>query len=168
MTSFIGIDPGVSGGIAILNDRGQVGSIYKRPPTLYGLLVVLRNLHSESCHGEPCKVMLERVGGFMGFTAENAAGKINPASAHTMFKFGQGYGHLEALITAADLDFELVSPAVWQRGVGIVKRKGEPQSRWKSRLAAHARMMHPTVKITLATADALLIATHCWMTHRGR
>lgn len=84
------------------------------------------------------------------------------------FTFGRGYGSLCMALTAADISFEEVRPQVWLRAMGIPPRKKkESNSQWKNRLKAIAQQLYPKLEITLATADALLIATFCQRKHEG-
>jgi hypothetical protein len=85
-----------------------------------------------------------------------------------MFNFGANYGALRMALTAAGIPFEEVVPGVWQRGLNIPPRKKtEGKTAWKNRLKAKAQQLFPSVKITLATADALLIAEFCRRKHEG-
>ena len=72
-------------------------------------------------------------------------------------------------LTAAGIPFEEVTPVVWQRGLGIpVRKKDESRSQFKGRLKAKAQQLFPQVKVTLKTADALLISEYCRRKREGR
>ena len=45
--------------------------------------------------------------------------------------------------------------------------KTESKTEWKNRLKGMAQQLYPDLKVTLATADALLIATYCKRKHEG-
>jgi Holliday junction resolvasome RuvABC endonuclease subunit len=78
------------------------------------------------------------------------------------FKFGVNYGIVRMALTAAGIPFEEVTPQAWQKALGITHRKKtETPSEWKNRLRARAQQLFPSVSLTLATADALLIAEYC-------
>jgi len=68
------------------------------------------------------------------------------------FKFGQGYGSLEMALTAAGIPFERVTPQKWQKALGCLTKGQKNVSKRK------AQELFPTMKVTHATADALLIA----------
>lgn len=57
----------------------------------------------------------------------------------------------------------------WRDWLGIPPRvvARETQYDWKARLKAVAAKMYPSVKVTLANADALLIAEYCRLVHEG-
>lgn len=103
--------------------------------------------------------IVEQVNGYVGDGG-------NPGSA--MFKFGSNYGQVLMALTAASVPFETITPARWQRGLGVPPRKkGETKSEFKNRLKAMAQRLFPQVVVTLATADALLIAEYCRRARTG-
>jgi hypothetical protein len=149
--AYIGVDPGASGGVVCLSTKSPQVSISSMPSTtadLWGWVTTLKRRTDGSI-----TAVLEKVTGYVGDGG-------NPGSG--MFKFGVGYGEVRMALTAAGIPFEEVVPTVWQRGLGIAARaKGEGKTAWKNRLRAHAQKLFPGVKVTLATADALLIAEWC-------
>lgn len=141
--TYIGIDPGASGGIAVLHSDGGIQA-EPMPKTETDLWDFIHD-------GDTTNVfaIVEQVGGFVG-------GKGQPGSA--MFKFGQNYGSVRMALVAAKIPFETVAPQVWQSKLGIQKRsKGEAKSKHKSRLKSKAQQLFPNEKVTLQTADALLL-----------
>lgn len=103
--------------------------------------------------------VIERVSGYVG--------EAQPGSA--AFKFGQSYGGLRMALVAAGIPFEEVTPQVWQRKMGVTpRRKDESKTAWKNRLKAKAQQLYPGVKVTLATADALLLVEYCRRRQEGR
>jgi hypothetical protein len=74
------------------------------------------------------------------------------------FTFGQGYGRLEMALTAANVPFKRVTPQVWQKSMKCLT--GGDKNISKGR----AQEMFPSLKITHATADALLIAEYARIT----
>ena len=71
------------------------------------------------------------------------------------FTFGRGYGALLMALTAARIPFDVVQPAKWQQGLGC--RSGGDKHVTKRR----AQQLFPSVTVTHALADALLIAEFC-------
>jgi len=59
------------------------------------------------------------------------------------------------------LDFATIRPQDWQAAIGMKKLKGEQVTAWKNRLKEKAQELFPSLKITKATADAILIAEVC-------
>jgi hypothetical protein len=96
--------------------------------------------------------MMELVTGSVG---ENDSGR-----ATRMFQFGREYGRIEGIFVGR-VKLDLVAPTTWQKGLGIKPIKGETYSQRKRRYKLEAQKLFPNVKVTLAIADALLIAYYC-------
>ena len=146
--TFIGIDPGASGGIAW--QRGNVVSAIKMPTTMKDLWDFFYDEFdsaSAPCNGE-CHCIIEKVQGFVG--------KAQPGSA--AFTFGKGYGSLLMALTGNQIPYQEVPPRNWQKALGVPpKKKEESKTQWKNRLKAVAQARFPKVPVTLNIADALLI-----------
>ena len=142
---IIGVDPGASGGVALLNLPHTVSAWSLRDYTLtdqwdsifdylsgiYGTQAYLESVHSMPRDG-----------------------------VRSAFSFGKSYGNLEAFLVAAGIPFERVTPSVWQKEFGLIKRKGETHTEKKNRHKALAQEMFPSVKVTHAISDALLLAEY--------
>ena len=138
----IGIDPGASGAIAWIDERGK-SCVEKMPDTLQDLweLVVSISLNAGT--------------GGLGVRAYLEAVSSSPQmGVVSSFSFGRGYGNLEMALTAAGIPFERVRPQVWQKAMGCMT-KGD-----KNISKAKAQELFPDKKIIHATADALLIALY--------
>jgi hypothetical protein len=156
-TFYLGIDPGMSGGLASIHGNKGIVVASSMPSTDRDILDWL----SDGDDRSDSFAVLEKVGGY------TQAGGPQPGSA--MFKFGTSYGGLRMALTAARIPFEEIMPQKWQRGLGIVPRKKEEtKSQFKSRLKDFAQKLFPDTKVTLAIADALLIATYCQRKQEGR
>lgn len=153
--AYVGIDPGAGGGIAVLNSRGKLKHVYP--------LKRFRDADLCTFFRETGGVaQIELVTGFVGGTGFKAG-------SSAMFNFGVGYGLLLGFLLASGLPFEKVHPNVWQRRLGIPPRgRRETKTDYKNRLKDFAADLFPEVKVTHATADALLIATHCYRKHSGK
>lgn len=140
---FIGIDPGKSGGIAWI--EGGEAAAAKAPATerdQWELLVQLAGLLTPGSHA-----VIEEV---------HAMPKQGVTS---MFSFGQNYGTWIGMLTAAAIPFDLVTPQTWQRVLRCRTRGDKNVSKRR------AQQLFPQLKITHATADALLIAEYCRLVH---
>jgi Holliday junction resolvasome RuvABC endonuclease subunit len=138
----IGIDPGKSGGIAWIDETGRA-CVEKMPDTLKDLWELIFNISGDyGIYKIECKAYLEQV---------SSSPQMGVVSA---FTFGNGYGHLEMALTAAGIPFERVRPQAWQKAMGCMS-KGD-----KNVTKAKAQELFPQIKVTHATADALLIATY--------
>jgi hypothetical protein len=168
----MGVDPGKSGGIALLfSDRGNIVKVIAihMPDTPKDVFEWIRNaavIDAKNLLGfEGCVAIIEQVGGYQP-SKKNGDGFVAGSSA--MFNFGKGLGHLEMALLACGIPTESVPPRKWQKALGISSRKNtETKTQWKNRLKSVAQRLFPSEKVTLATADALLIATYCKRKHEG-
>jgi hypothetical protein len=150
MSWYIGIDPGVSGGIAAVScvPGLQIGAM-KMPATDRDLYVALKALIAENVqNGHPLAV-LERV---------SSSPQMGVVSA---FTFGRGVGALKMALAALEIPYDEVTPQKWQLVMGC--RSGGDKNITKRR----AQQLFPALAITHATADALLLAEYCRRLHRG-
>lgn len=138
----IAIDPGVSGGIAIGADSPV---LHPMPETVHDLAELIRCTKESADY--PVEAHVELVGGFIG--------KAQPASR--AFVFGQSYGQVLGVLAALQIPTYLVRPQKWQALLDIGNGAGSPKHQWKAKLKAKAQQLYPSVKITLQTADALLL-----------
>ena len=142
MKSYLAIDPGASGGYAVLKENGEFEA-HPLPSLTYAEL-------QSATYGD-YTVVIEDVPKF--------AGRMIPSSATATLHFGFGYlcGHFEARL----MRVIKVRPQTWQATIGIgTKGKGTSSSQWKRKLRDEAQRRHPELKATLATADAILLLDH--------
>ena len=145
--NIIGIDCGVNGGIA-----------FKSNDVAYGLSVkavnmpdTIEKLRSQLVHYKNignCIAYIEDVPPFVGFN--------RPAAR--IFKLAKNYGEVLGVLTGLNIDCIKVRPAVWMKAIGTNKKKHyKTDNEWKNYLKKLAMIYWPNTKVTLKTADALLI-----------
>ena len=134
--TIIGIDPGTNGGIAWIT--GGKPCVEKMPDTLQDLWELLRDIAS----GGNCHTYIEQV---------HSSPQMGVKSA---FTFGNGFGHLEMALTATGIPFTRIRPQVWQKELGCLTKGDKNVTKRK------AQELFPSLKVTHATADALLIAKY--------
>jgi hypothetical protein len=136
----IGIDPGTNGAIAWITD-GRV-CVEKMPDTLQDLWELMADISCGHGAAHQCRAYLEQV---------HSSPQMGVKSA---FTFGNGFGHLEMALTAAGIPFERVRPQVWQKAMGCMTKGDKNVSKRRS------QELFPSIKVTHAIADALLIASY--------
>ncbi len=147
MSIIVGIDPGQSGGIAVLRPYADAEA-FKMPETKRDLWLAICTLEDSE---HDVVVFLEKVG---------AGPKMGSSAA---FKFGNGFGSLEMAVIASGFRMELVTPQKWQRAAGLIVKGrglGQDDTSKKNRNKERAQQLFPHLKITHALADALLIAEY--------
>jgi len=175
---YLGIDPGQSGGLALIDYVGNHSAVLLQPMPETERDVwdwITANVGDETA-----VAMIEQVHTMPGQGIASSG------------KFMQGYGFLRGCLTAAGIPFEAVRPQQWIKGLDIPQRArhtktkrvqvsrgknkgewrnqkygGETDREWKTRLKAHAQQLFPKAQVTLATADALLIAEYCRRKNEG-
>lgn len=161
----IAIDPGANGGVAISSD-GDI-SVVAMPETDSDIVKLIKCAFEYYPDGIK-RAVVEKVGGYIG-------GEGQPGSA--MFNFGHNVGVVIGALIALGFRIERPTPQQWQRALGLgtsqkekagkgatqaerkaIKQRNATHKReWKNKLKAKAQELFPDQKVTLKTADALLI-----------
>jgi crossover junction endodeoxyribonuclease RuvC len=132
---IMGIDPGASGGIAILSEDEQFVLSMKDKTEADINDWLVDNPKPKMCY-------LEKVHAMPG------------QGVTSCFSFGRNYGFLRGLLISRGIPFEDVRPLQWQKYLQC-QTKGD-----KNVTKAKAQQLFPHLKITHAIADSLLIAEY--------
>lgn len=146
--TIIGIDPGKSGGLALLHGE-EVIDTEKLDGMTEGDLAIL--IDKWNCEHYRCYAFMEKV---------NAGPKMASSAA---FKFGRNVGMLHMAFVFAGVRLEFITPQKWQKELGLIVKGrglGQDDTAKKNRNKARAQELFPGIKITHAIADALLIAEY--------
>lgn len=174
---YIGLDPGLSGGVcSIVTEEQEIpgGGVFTRKKyfwrkfdgsypqeaiqSMYNAILLAKWAGDEEDYRTPVKryAVLENVSAMPG------------QGVASTFKFGTAFGAARMALESLGIPTRLVRPTVWQRRVGIDKVEGESHVDKKNRhkaLAEEYVVTHwksdPTMKITHAVADAILLAEYC-------
>ena len=140
----VGIDPGKSGGVAILTD--ETAKVYPCPRTTEDMAMLISMCLSDVA-AYRTRVFLEKVWAF-------------PTDARSSsFSFGENYGQWQGILASHELEPVFVTPKTWQSHFEI--KKGLPKPIRKKMMKQMAIDRCPEIKrITLKTCDALLIAIY--------
>ena len=135
---ILGIDPGESGAVAVLRMDGKPHHVLKAgKSTLYDMGYYLRTISAFIC----C-AYLERVG-------------VRPEQGiASAAKFMINYGEYRGLLAGLNIPVKHVLPQVWQRHMRCLTRGDKNVTKRK------AQELYPTLVITHADADALLLAEY--------
>lgn len=143
MTYYLGIDPGASGGIAILKPNGCIHAAVKMPATDADLITFLGAYN-------PIK---PKVDSYAMLEFVRSSPMMGVVSA---FTFGKGYGALRMALFAESIRYSEVTPKQWQTAMRCLT--GGDKNISKAR-AVELFPQHGA--ITHALADALLLAEYC-------
>lgn len=150
MTPTIGVDPGATGGIALLDHTGLLVAVDDMPyidgAVSAPLLADLLRDHLLRCPGSAAWV-------------EQSQAMPRQGVAST-FKYGTGYGVILGVLGALEIPTHHIRPNVWKRTAGLGRDKGDSRRRaielWPSHATSFARVKDD------GRAEAALIARHGW------
>ena len=145
--NFLGIDPGKSGGIAVIGHDGAVIDYCLKNKTerdIFGFMATIRwnSCFQGDADSRQFFAVVERV---------SSSPQMGVKSA---FTFGQGYGYLRGVLVAAHVPFDEVTPQKWQKFMGCLTKGDKNVSK------AKAQQLFPNIKVTHGNADALLLAEY--------
>jgi hypothetical protein len=146
MNPILCIDPGASGGLALLNREGNVEAF----PMRDGMTEQIDAIRHIADTNPGIMAVLEKVG-------FHRPGN----SAVSTAKFARHCGHLEAALYTWGIPYTEVSPAVWMRALGTLPKDKADRKRAIKEIVARR---FPHLTITLKTSDALGI--YLWATQR--
>ena len=145
----IGIDPGKGGGIAVISD--ETVTIHNCPKTVDDMAMLI-GMHLNDVSPYRTRVFLEKV---WAFPTDGRVGS---------FAFGENFGQWQGILASHEIKPMLVTPKEWQSHFGIKKRlKNDVRKKILKQIAKEK--CPSTKKITLKTADALLIAIYGMEAH---
>jgi crossover junction endodeoxyribonuclease RuvC len=149
MTLCIGIDPGLSGAVAILDQAGELVSVTDLP--------VIRDLSLAWIDGNELQSII--LGALQGRTAGAIIERVSSMPGQgiaSSFQFGVGFGSVLSVLQALHIPLEFVTAAVWKRSYGLSKDKHASLHK--------ARLLYPAAELHLAKhhgrAEALLVARY--------
>lgn len=170
---YLGIDPGIGGGLAVTT-WGLLSAGVRRltvmpetPEDIYTWLHA--NTVTAKANGVPVQAVIERQTPRPTTWMDKATGKFTSSILKSTCLLYGNYQLLIGLLTALAIPYEAVDPKAWQGALGIPPRvKGEAERKHKNRLKVKAQALYPRAGATLATCDALLLAHYAILKHEGK
>lgn len=144
---YIGIDPGKGGGIVMIDTKEKDIEVQKCPDSIYNMALMFALMIGDTPPSYII-VLIEKV------WARPHDGRSS------IFKFAQNYGQWEGIVNAHEIRPHHVSPQAWMKAMGCPKKLSKKDR--KNYLKELAKKKYPNVnrRITLATADAVLLADY--------
>lgn len=144
---IIGIDPGLSGGVALLG-----GTFLKERAVPFSTMSEIEAFFIELIKTEDVSLFKAFIEEPPVFFPGAGGGLASQAKLH------RNLGQYEGLLMGLGIPFETVSPKKWQKGLpGLAKLKGVERKRALHNLAMQR---YPQLGPTLKTCDAILIAEY--------
>lgn len=146
---YMGIDPGMTGGIVILDADGKIVSKHKMPETLTVMVELFDYIYFEYTIQHCCVELVHA---------------IPMDTPKTAFVLGNNFGRLEILLTTHRIPYETVTPTKWQNSFGLKKEKNEGHTSWKNRIRDVGLRIYGMEKkdLILQISDAAMIARYCY------
>lgn len=145
--AYLGIDPGASGGMALITEQGRAVAFS-----------VFKDASPEDICADFKKVLqfgLDRIGPLeVAGAALELVHAMPKQGVSSTFKFGVSYGVLQASLAWAGVRYDLVTPRKWQVALGCLSKGNKNVTK-----AAAQRLFAP-LKVTHANADAFLLAEY--------
>lgn len=146
MKHYMGIDPGGTGAIVVIDENLQLVSWIKNDSTEIEKVDFLDSVKD----GVTC-------------AAIEIVHSMPKQGVSSSFKFGQSYGSLRMGIAYARIRMIEASPQKWMKALGITYQSGLSKTEKKNILKSKAQLMFPKEKITLINADAFLLARYAML-----
>lgn len=135
----IGIDPGASGAIAILDVRGGLVDAFDMPTVEIQIGKAMKHrvapeaIASElRCYAEYATAVIEKVGAMPG------------QGVSSMFAFGEAYGLVRGVLAGMGIPVTTVTPAVWTKAMRVAAGKDGSRQRamelWPDKAALFKRV----------------------------
>lgn len=146
---IIGIDPGVDGAIAVLDDGLTYYSLWDMP-------TMALSKNKRQVNGAELAEMLRRLCEEWIITAYvERVGSMPHQGVASMFNFGVSYGVVLGVLASFSIPMVLITPGVWKKRAGLT---GKP----KDMARTLAQQLYPLAELgrkrDIGRADALLIA----------
>ena len=148
---YIGIDPGKSGGLCVIEN--DFVKAYPCPDNMQDMAILFAMAISTNKTKEVVAYI------------EKVWARPNDAKG-SIWKFAENYGAWKGIAAAYEVDLIAVAPQVWIKYYNTPKLD---KTRRKRYLRDKAKVIHPSLKkVTLKTADAILIATYAKEKDNGK
>ena len=145
---FIGIDPGIKGGIAVIYEDN-----YFVKPTPNTVAEMAQEI-----------ISLKDIGpNTQKFAIIEAVHSMPGNSGRSMFTFGMNYGQWIGILATLKIPYIQVTPHKWQKWYGSMPKVRKDR---KNHLKHLAQQRFPNAKINLTTADAMLICNYLKETNK--
>tara|TARA_R100000808_G_scaffold2698_1_gene10313 strand:- start:1198 stop:1734 length:537 start_codon:yes stop_codon:yes gene_type:complete len=145
---FVGIDPGMNGGIAVIKpemDNDYIKAL-RCPKTVHEMAGIFEAGIGMANSNDDVILFIEHVWTFPG------DGRVGA------FRFGYNYGLWKGIASAHEIELYNVPPRKWQGALDVPDNlQGRQRKKW---LKEHAEGLFPNINVTYNVSDAILIANY--------
>jgi len=155
MNFYLGIDPGITGGIAVVSDKTagvkrEYAEAHRYPGDISLAVDLLRDIHLGNT-----RITLAAIEQVHSMPKQGVA---------SSFKFGMGFGAWLGALSALQIPYVLVTPRKWQKAM-LDAGTGET----KERSLSMARRLYPDVELKYKKDNGMADALHLarWAREQG-
>lgn len=145
----IGIDPGLTGAIAILSDKNEFIAVHDMP------VMPLSNSKNQVNSAELAKIIKTYLSDEESSVILEKVNAMPGQGVSSMFSFGQSFGIILGVAGALSVPVTLVTPASWKKRAGLIGKE-------KDYARTLAQQLYPSASLSrkgdIGRADAILIA----------
>ena len=145
---FIGIDPGIKGGVAIIYNNTY--HVVQCPSTVADMASAIATLNDTGPDIAKYAI-IERVHSFPG------------QGVVSTWKFAQNYGQWLGILATLNIPYIQVTPHKWMSHFGSIPKIKKDRKNYLKHLA---QQRYPDAHITLATCDAMLLCGYLRETNK--
>jgi len=151
LTLFVGIDPGKKGGIAVIDQFGARLQSREMPVTADGEIDVqgLREV-----------LAFSRDEGLGVFVVIEKSQAMPGQGVVSMFKYGVGFGKIQAVVELMGLRHTYIRPQQWKREFGLLKTTKQDSARLALDMFPHFDQCTARGRLKDGEAEALLMAEY--------
>ena len=148
--AYFGVDPGKSGAIALIDKDGFTMNYVRLNETTGDISGFIKDYAK-----------------IVDYCIVEKVASRPMQGVRSVFTFGESFGLVQGLLMAHNVKFELHTPPVWMKKMGLITRgiKGVEKKRIHKQRAQELFMN--SKNITLTTADAFLLAEYARRLDRG-
>lgn len=167
---FVGIDPGLTGAVAVLDDITDSIRFFDTPTVTVKSGKKMKNQMEPHASSRILQALDDEFGLLVTIEKVAPMPHIEGNERQTMgvtsaFNFGMGYGTWIGICAASMIPYQLVHPATWKRRVMADMGKEKDASRVKAMQLYPQAAKDLTLKKHHGRADALLLAHYAMLTY---
>ena len=156
---FIGIDPGATGAIAVIDQMQQIKLLQDWPGDEVLASDIVRDLVMPYADLDNIECLFDNLSLKFKATIERVH-SMPGQGVRSMFSFGTNYGIWRGILASFQIPFLNPTPQAWQKGI-LSKQDALPKMAAAGRMFPRAVLTGPRGGHKDGRADALLIADYC-------
>ena len=148
MNCFIGIDPGKTGGVAVISEDGKVMVSIEMPVTS------TKEINSAYLYALFTSIKEET------FCVIEKSQSMPKQGVKSTFSYGVGYGEVRAVLKASLTPFQEVAPATWKKEFNLIKKAKMDSCDTAQKLFPSESFLTERGRMMDGKAEALLLAEY--------